>query len=252
MPMSHRFYDDLAGWWPLISPVEDYADEAAEYRRVLADATPDARTLLELGSGGGHNAFHLKHHYQLTLSDLSGAMLALSRRLNPECEHIAGDMRTLRLGRTFDVVFVHDAIDYMTTEDDLHAAIVTAAHHCAPGGVVLLVPDHLKETFTPSTDMGGHDAGDGEGIRYLEWSWDPDPHDTHASVVYSFVTRERDGQWRAHAEEHRFGLFTRETWLRLMAGAGLDVSCIEERIDHDRPPRTMFLGREPVLRSAGL
>ena len=48
-------------------------------------------------------------------------MLALSATLNPECEHLEGDMRTLRLGRTFDVVFIHDAISYLTTEDDLRA-----------------------------------------------------------------------------------------------------------------------------------
>src|SRR6266446_5297728 len=53
-------------------------------------------------------------HFAMTLVDLSPRMLLVSRRLNPECEHIKGDIRTLRLGRTFDVVFVHDAICHMT------------------------------------------------------------------------------------------------------------------------------------------
>jgi SAM-dependent methyltransferase len=245
MTASHRFYDDLARWWPLISPVEDYADEAAEYLRVLADAAPDAQTLLELGSGGGHNAFHMKGRYRLTLTDLSEPMLALSRWLNAECEHVAGDMRTLALGRTFDIVFVHDAIDYMTTEHDLAEAIATAARHCAPGGVVLLVPDHLKETYAPATDSGGHDGPDGEGVRFLEWSWDPEPADDHGTVVYSFILREHDGRWSAHTEEHRFGLFGRGTWLRLMADAGLHAAPLAERTCEDREPRTMFVGRKP-------
>jgi hypothetical protein len=246
MTASHRFYDDLARWWPLISPVEDYADEAAEYLRVLADAAPHAQTLLELGSGGGHNAFYMKARYQLTLTDLSEPMLALSRRLNPECEHLSGDMRTLALGRTFDIVFVHDAIDYMATEKDLADAVATAAGHCAPGGVVLLVPDHLKETYVPSTDHGGHDGPNG-GVRYLEWSWDADPADDHGTVVYGFLLRENDGRWWAHTEEHRFGLFFHDTWLRLMADAGLEASPIDERTDDDREPRTMFLGRKPAV-----
>lgn len=244
MAASHRFYDDLARWWPLVSPVEDYVDEAAEYLRVLADAAPRAATLLELGSGGGHNARYMKARCQLTLTDLSEPMLALSRRLNPECEHLAGDMRTLALGRAFDIVFVHDAIDYMATEPDLADAIATAARHCAPGGVVLIVPDHLKETYAPSTDHGGRDGSDGDGVRYLEWSWDPDPADDHGTVVYSFLLREHDGRWTAHTEEHRFGLFRRDTWLRLMAGAGLNVLAIEECTDEDRAPRTMFLGKK--------
>lgn len=243
MTAPHRFYTDLARWWPLISPVADYADEAAEYIRVLGETAPGARTLLELGSGGGHNAFYLKAHYRVTLSDLSEPMLALSRRLNPECEHVVGDMRTMALDGTFDVVFVHDAIDYMADERDLADAIATAARHCAPGGVVLLVPDHLKESYSPATDVGGGDAPGGEGVRFLEWSWDPDPHDTHGTVVYSFVTRERGGEWSAHTEAHRFGLFTREAWLGLMQRAGLDASPMKERTSDDREPRTMFLGR---------
>lgn len=56
-------------------------------------------------------------------------MLDLSKKSNPECEHILGDMRTLRLNRTFDAVFVHDAICYMRTREDLRAAIETAFVH---------------------------------------------------------------------------------------------------------------------------
>ena len=65
--------------------------------------------MLELGSGGGNNASHLKAHFQLTLVDLSPAMLAVSRALNPECEHLQGDMRTVRLGRRFDAPTDHIA-----------------------------------------------------------------------------------------------------------------------------------------------
>ena len=104
-------YGDLAGWWPLLSAPAAYAEEAGIYRRLLdgaGDRPPE--TVLELGSGGGNNASHLKRRFRCTLTDLSEEMLELSRTINPECEHLQGDMRTLRLGRTFDVVFVHDAV----------------------------------------------------------------------------------------------------------------------------------------------
>ena len=71
--------------------------------------------MLELGSGGGSLASHLKRQFTLTLTDLSEGMLAQSRAVNPEAEHIAGDMRTLRLHREFDYVLVHDAVCYMTS-----------------------------------------------------------------------------------------------------------------------------------------
>ena len=41
------------------------------------------------------------------------------RDAQPGVRAPGGDMRTLRLERTFDVVFIHDAISYLTTEDDL-------------------------------------------------------------------------------------------------------------------------------------
>ena len=91
---SPRLYDELAEWWPLLSPPSEYEDEAADLLPRLGAA---GGTLLELGSGGGSLAYHLKRHFNLTLTDLSPAMLAVSEALNPECEHLPGDMRSLRL-----------------------------------------------------------------------------------------------------------------------------------------------------------
>lgn len=244
---SHRFYGALARWWPLVSPVEDYAEEAREFGRVLQTAAPDARTLLELGSGGGHNAFHLKRDFRMTLSDLSEEMLTVSRRINAECEHVCGDMRTLDLGRAFDAVFVHDAIDYMTTETDLAAAMQTAYRHCRPGGVALFVPDALKGSFEPGTECGGSDGPDGRGIRYLEWSYDPDPDDTVGTVQYTFIVREVDGRVDTFSETHLFGVFPESTWLRLLARVGFLAEVVTERTEDDRSPRALFVARRPLL-----
>src|SRR5258708_8088539 len=98
-----------------------------------------------------------------------------SRGLNPEGEHVQGDMRSVRLGREFDAVFVHDAIVYMTTEADLRAALETAFAHCRPGGAAIFAPDHVRETFCPSTDHGRHDGAVGRCLRYVDWTWDPAP-----------------------------------------------------------------------------
>ena len=164
-----RIYADLAPWFHLLTDPADYAGEAAYYTQVIEAATDGrARTLLELGSGGGNNASYMKARFECTLTDLSEEMLEVSQTINPGCEHVQGDMRTLRLGRTFDAVFVHDAVDYLTSEADLGAAIETAAVHLGPGGVALFVPDTVSESFEPSTSHGGHDGPDGRALRYLE------------------------------------------------------------------------------------
>ena len=163
--MSARFYQELSEWWPLFSPPQHYVEEVDDFLRRLAPLPPPGtRTLLELGSGGGSFASHLKRQFTLTLTDLSEGMLAQSRAVNPNAEHIAGDMRTLRLGREFDYVLVHDAVCYMTEQRDLQAAIDTAAIHCKHGGTVIVLPDFVKETFRPATDNGGEDAPDGRGF----------------------------------------------------------------------------------------
>jgi SAM-dependent methyltransferase len=224
--MEPRMYGDLAGWWPLLSAPAAYAEEAGIYRRLLdgaGDRPPE--TVLELGSGGGNNASHLKTHYRLTLVDLSAGMLEVSRELNPGCEHVQGDMRTVRLGRSFDAVFVHDAVNYMTTVEDLAKAMETAFVHCRPGGAALFAPDQLRETFRTGTDVGGHD-GDGRAARFLEWTWDPDPLDTTFTVDYAYLLREADGSVRVEHDRHVEGLFPRATWLSLLAEAGFEARAV--------------------------
>ena len=243
---THRFYGELATWWPLISPVEDYAEEAAFAATLLRSASIPVHDVLELGSGGGHNAAHLKRWFAMTLTDLSEEMLAASTRLNPECTHQQGDMRTLRLGREFDAVFVHDAIDYMVTESDLRQAIQTAFVHTRPGGVAVFVPDSTVEIFEATTDHSGTDGPAGQAVRFLEWTWDPDPNDTWTVTHYVFLLRDVDGSVRTVHEEHRHGLFRRADWLRLMTDAGFEPELVEEITAEERPPRDFFVGHRPA------
>ena len=244
---GYRLYQDLAAWWPLISPPEEYAEEAAFAGRLLREADRPVRAVLELGSGGGHCASHLAPGFSMTLVDLSPGMLTVSRRLNPDCEHVEADMRTVRLGRDFDAVFVHDAVDYMTTEDDLRLVIGTAFMHCRPGGVAVFVPDNISENFEPDTGYGGIDGADGRAARYLEWSYDPDPGDTWTVTQYAFLLRDADGAVRAVHETHRLGLFPRATWLHLLEAAGFQAMAVTEETSEDRQARELFIGSVPLL-----
>ena len=241
-------YGDLAPWFHLLTPPGEYADEAAFTLRLLRErVVGPLETMLELGSGGGNMASHLKGAMQLTLTDLSPQMLELSASINPECEHRLGDMRRVRLGRTFDAVLIHDAICYMTTERDLRAAMVTAYEHLRAGGAAVFEPDHVRETFQPGTDHGGGDGVTGAGgrtgraMRYLEWSTDPDPSDTTYQVDYAVLLRETDGSVEVRHVRHIEGLFARQTWLDLLADVGFEMDAID-----DAEGRTVFAARRPI------
>lgn len=240
--MTFKLYDELAEWWPLLSHPDDYEEEAGVFvDAIKTTSRRDVREVLELGSGGGNNASFMKKHWKMTLVDLSAGMLDVSRRLNPECEHVHGDMRDVRLGRTFDAVFVHDAVMYMTTEDDLRKAIVTAAEHVAPGGVALFVPDETTENFRPGTDHGGHD-GNGRSMRYLEWHTPATANTGHTLMVY--VMREGEEITIEH-ELWTYGLFPRDTWLALIAAAGLQSLAQPYPLDEFDVPHEIFLGIKP-------
>jgi trans-aconitate methyltransferase len=167
--VTERLYYDIADWWPVISSPSEYAEEAALYVEMIrAPARRPVREVLELSSGGGNNASHMKRAFDMTLVEPTDGMRETSRKLNPECEHPKGDMRHVRLGRTFDAVLVHDAVMYMTTEDDLSAALETVAAHLAPGGVALVAPDATEESFSEDTEHGGGEDESGRRARYLE------------------------------------------------------------------------------------
>ncbi len=224
-----RLYDELAPWWPLFSPPSAHEEEGRWLLKTLGEALGRApRTILELGSGGGNTASHLGRQAAMTLVDLSPAMLAVSRPLNPRADHVEGDMRTVRLGATFDAVVIHDAIMYMTTADDLVAALATARAHVASDGIVVVLPDYVAETFRPHVETGGRDADDGSarGLRYVSWIQAPAAGATTHAVDLALLLRDSDGAVRAVHDHHIFGLFPRATWIAAFEAAGWAVPTV--------------------------
>lgn len=216
---AYKLYNELAAWWPLLSRPEDYDVDADCVWNLLTMAADPPTTVLELGSGGGNTASHLKKHCTLTLVDLSPGMIEVSKLLNPECEHYQGDMRTVRLDRTFDAVYIHDAIMYLAREEDVRAAIETAVLHCRSGGAVAFLPDHTRESFRESSHSGGHDD-QGRALRFLQWDIDHDPTDTEYTVHFVYMLRDSDGTVRTESERHQYGLFPRASWIRWLEDAG--------------------------------
>jgi hypothetical protein len=183
-------------------------------------------------------ASHLRQHFEMTLVDASPQMLGVSRILNPQCEHIQGDMRTLRLGRSFDAVLIHDAIMYMTTEADLRKTLETAFVHCTTQASALIMPDFVRETFVNGGHHhGAHESGN-RSLRKIEWTFDADPSDTNYTVDFAYMLRIGTGSVQVEHDHHEFGLFSREDWKRLMADAGFNSQIVV-----DPYGREVFIGK---------
>lgn len=241
--MTERLYDDLADWWPLLSPPEHYADDVQRYLALLREAVDgELGSLLDLGAGGGSVSHNLPATLEVVLVDRSERMLAVSRSRNPGRQHVCADMRTLRLDRTFDAVLLHDAVMYLTAHEDLVAAFTTAAAHLRPGGALLVAPDVVVETFQEGVDVGGGSDGD-RALQMLEWQWDPDPGDTTFQAEFAFILREGHDTRVVH-DRHTMALYDHATYVRALQAAGLELVPLDP-MDLMDLAGEVFLARRP-------
>lgn len=243
---QYRLYSDLAYLWPIISPPDEYAREAGYWRRVLWDKLgPGKHCVLELGVGGGHNLSHLTRDFQAAAVDLSPQMLCLSVKLNPKVEHFLGDMRSIRLGKTFDAVLIHDAIAHILNESDLRATFITARIHLRLGGVIIVAPEWVKEGFrSPRVFRWDRDAGN-IAVTIEEYLHDPDPSDTQVESIFSYTIKE-NGTQRVEQDTHTTGLFPIGTWERLLAEAGFDVGTLRLPVNKGGYGGFLFVGVLPA------
>ena len=179
------------------------------------------RSVLELGSGAGHTLCHLTDEFDAEAVDLSEPMLAHSRAINPTVTHHVADFRTVRLGRFFDAVLAHDALDYMVSEDDLRDAFVTAAAHLRPGGLFVGAANYTSETFVEH-ELAHDFHSDGQvevtNISYVHRH----PSGVGVELVMLLLIRET-GRLRIEEDRHHCGLLPLATWLSLLDEAGFDV-----------------------------
>jgi SAM-dependent methyltransferase len=218
-----RLYSDLAWVWPFLSPPEEYDEEAATYvAQFRRYGVPDGGRILHLGSGGGSLDWHLKQHYRVTGVDVSPAMLAYARGVNPEVEYRAGDIRDVRLGEVFDGVLLHDAIAYMLTYADLCAAYRTAAAHLAPGGVLLALPEELRSHFEQHhTDTVTRASGT-RIVTSIDVDFDADPTDSEYETTYVFLIRD-EGRLTVEVDTHRVGIYDLDQFVAAIAAAGFQT-----------------------------
>ena len=237
-----RMYSDLAWLWPVVSPPEDYAEEVEQAVRLIEEHRRiPVHTLLDLGCGGGHNDRWFKQHFRVTGVDLSPAMLDLARQLNPECTYHEGDMRSVRLGVTFDAVVIADSIDYMLNEADLLQAFTTAYTHLHPGGILITYAEEYRERFDQNATTSDTNARGNLEVTLIENTYDPDDRDTTYEYTLIYLVR-HTGELQVELDHHILGLFSLSTWEALLREAGFEI--LQE--DTDDQGVTHFVCLKPI------
>ncbi|MEW5826406.1 MAG: methyltransferase domain-containing protein [Candidatus Bipolaricaulota bacterium] len=224
-----RLYSDLAWLWPLWGdPDGEYAEWCEHVVAMIEKhARREVKTLLNLGCGGGKNAYNLKRRYRVTGLDLSKHMLANARKLNPDIELVQGDMREFSLPGKFDAILIDDAVAYMTSREDLGRLFRAAYRHLEPGGVMIVSPDGTKETFEQNESHITHAEAkakpDGVEVVFIENNYDPDPGDDTFEGLMIYVIRE-NGALRVVEDLHTLGIFAADVWTLLLRQAGFEIT----------------------------
>jgi SAM-dependent methyltransferase len=133
-------------YYNLLYKDKDYAGEANFIHGLIRKHCPDAKSILDLGCGTGrHDHLLAGKGYDVTGVDMSEEMLAAARSdlstLNSQpstLNFIQGDIRSVRLGKTFDVVVsLFHVMSYQIGNADLRSAFATAQAHVRPGGIFI-------------------------------------------------------------------------------------------------------------------
>ena len=262
----HRMYDDFAHLWPLISHHSDYEFEASHWREALAaELGQGSHHILELGVGGGNNLHNILYPecdgrisadatcngdhmrrdrpaHSAVVVDPSEKMLANCRLLNPSVEQHLGDMRSVRLGKKFDAVLIHDAVCYLISEDDINETLATARAHLRDGGALIMAPDWYTETYPGTRLEAGIRRDVTPEFASIEYDHDPDPNDSVLESVFIYIIKDEGGRVTVEEDRHITGIFSIHTWLDLMENAGFRAKRVPYPVHEDGRDGYLLVG----------
>ena len=153
-------------------------------------------------------------------------------------------MRTLRLGRTFDAVFVHDAVMYLTTEPTWSGDRDRGRVHRVRAAYA--DPSRRDARVLRSgTDHGGHDGRTVAASATSSGRTTPIPTHTTDEVDYVVILREPGRPPRVEHDHHTVGIFPESTWRDLIAGAELEI-VDPGVVDPNEDEHEVFVARRPA------
>lgn len=217
---------------------KDYAGEAERVRDLVVERQPSAESLLDVACGTGVHLAHLRRWFTVEGVDLDENLLAVARTRLPGTPLHRGDMRSLDLGRTFDVVTcLFSSVGYVETLDGLRQAIAAMARHVASGGLLVIEPWLGPDRIDP-THVADPIVVQRPGLRAVRLN--ALRVEGRRSVLDFHYLIARAGTIEHRVEQHVVGLFTEAEYRASLEAAGLAV-------EHDAEGligRGLWIGRK--------
>ena len=215
-------YAEMAQYYDRIYSFKDYASETEKLIGWIKEhRQSNGIRLLDVACGTGQHLEHLGESFDVEGLDLSPELVELAQQRNPGMTYHCADMRTFDLASSYDVITcLFSSIGYMTTIENLRAAVANMARHLVPGGVLTIEPWLTPDVWKPGTVHG----------LFID-----DPNLKIARVNTS-VTQGRLSVFDLHhlvgtpektfhfVEHHEMGLYTGEEMMDAFESAGLTTT----------------------------
>ncbi len=231
-------FGNYSRYYDLLYKGKDYVGEARYIHELLQQCAPQTKSLLDLGCGtGAHDLLLARYGYRIDGVDMSDEMLAKAReKTSPTSDgetplHFhKGDIRTVRLGKTFDaVVSLFHVVSYQTLNADVMQTLTTVKTHLKRDGVFIFDCWYGPTVLTdrPVVRVKNLEDDDVRVVRIAE----PVLHPEHnlVDVRYTvFITDKKTGHVQELHETHTMRYFFSPEIEFMVNNAGFKILSAEE------------------------
>ncbi len=229
-------YDDSVPDWP---------GEIDFYRELAASVKLAGGTVLEVACGTGRVAIRLAQDGVGVVGlDLSPEMLDTAKQKSVELSNmrwVEGDMRSFKLGETFDLVLIPGhAFQNLNTPQDQVACLECIRQHLNLGGTLVIHLDHMnKHNVGWLGDLCGEDGGvfeaeeqfqhphTGRQVRAVRaWWYEPSTQTAIVQTVWEELDADREVINRVERHPIRLHCVFRFEMEHLLARAGFEIAAV--------------------------
>lgn len=196
-------FGGYAKFYNLLYKDKNYEEESEYVDHLIRLYYPGAKTILDLGCGTGRHDLHLAEKgYLVTGVDMSDEMLSFAKKLkvsgrsnNHSLNFFPGDVREIRLEKSFDVVIsLFHVMSYQTTNEDIQKSFKTASTHLKENGIFIfdcwygpgVLADKPQVRVKKTDDKEISIIRISEPVIY--------PHDNLVDVHYHLLIRDKKNQ----------------------------------------------------------
>lgn len=251
MNKADSAYTHLAQYYDRLMDV-DYHQWAVYLCRLWEHFSVKPKQILELACGTGGLTLPLANMgYQITAVDISREMIAVAEakaaKENTAVTFIVGSMLDIDLEREFDLtICCCDAVNYLTTEQELVQFIQTAYQHTKPGGLLLF---DLNSELKLREIYGNQYYA--ELFEEFGYFWDNyfDDQTEICTMDLTFFIKDDSGLYRRVREIHREKLWRPQVIFDYLSAQGWKLEGYFQFLTFEEPEgdaeRWQFAARKP-------